>query len=123
VLFLTEGKIGVISVSARLLTWVGVYVGIGVVYTHTHIHTAHMGYSDVSPGVGMRHLEGPEESRWTTSRHICIRICVQSTHMYAYAKGRDEILDKLLFFFNIFILSKKKSKRCERKPPIISNLK
>jgi len=27
------------------------------------------------------------------------------------------------FFFNIFDLSKKKSKRCERKPPIISNLK
>jgi len=28
------------------------------VCTHTHVHTAHMGYSDVSPGVGMRHLEG-----------------------------------------------------------------
>jgi len=30
------------------------------VYTHTHTHTAQMGYSDVSPGVGMRHLEGPK---------------------------------------------------------------
>ena len=28
--------------------------------THTHTHTAHMGYSDVSPGVWMRHLEGPK---------------------------------------------------------------
>jgi len=28
----------------------------------------------------------------------------------------------MLFFFNIFCLSKKKSKRCERTPPIISNL-
>ena len=28
----------------------------------------------------------------------------------------------LLFFFNTFFLPKKKSKRCERKPPIISNL-
>jgi len=28
------------------------------VYTHTHTHTAQMGYSDVSLGVGMRHLEG-----------------------------------------------------------------
>ena len=27
------------------------------VYTHTH--SAQMGYSVVSPGVGMRHLEGP----------------------------------------------------------------
>jgi len=32
--------------------------GYGCVYTHTHtLHTAHMGYSDVSPGVGMRHLQ------------------------------------------------------------------
>jgi len=30
------------------------------VYTHTHIHTAQMRYSDVSPGVGMSHLEGPK---------------------------------------------------------------
>ena len=30
------------------------------VYTHTHTHTAQMGCSDVSPGVGMRHLEGPK---------------------------------------------------------------
>jgi len=28
------------------------------VYTHTHTHTAQMGYSVVSPRVGMRHLEG-----------------------------------------------------------------
>ena len=27
------------------------------------------------------------------------------------------------FFFKIFFLPKKKSKRCERKPPMISNLK
>ena len=30
------------------------------VYTHTHTHTAQMGYLDVSPGVRMRHLEGPK---------------------------------------------------------------
>jgi len=30
------------------------------VYTHTHTNTAQMGYSDVSSGVGMRHLEGPK---------------------------------------------------------------
>jgi len=30
-----------------------------VCLTHTHTHTAQMGYLDVSPGVGMKHLEGP----------------------------------------------------------------
>ena len=30
------------------------------VYTHTHTHTLHVGYSDVSPGVGTRHLKGPK---------------------------------------------------------------
>jgi len=30
------------------------------VYAHTHTHTAQMGNSDVSPEVGMRHLEGPK---------------------------------------------------------------
>jgi len=30
------------------------------VYTHTHTPTAHMGYSIVSPGVGMRPLECPK---------------------------------------------------------------
>ena len=58
-LFLTEGKIGVLSVSSLFLTRMGVYVCV-CVYTHTHIHTAQMGYLDVSPGVGMRHLEGPK---------------------------------------------------------------
>jgi len=30
------------------------------VYRHTHTHTAQMGHLDVSPGVRMRHLEGPK---------------------------------------------------------------
>jgi len=34
--------------------------GCRCVYTHTHTQTAHMGSSDVSPGVAMRHLEGPK---------------------------------------------------------------
>jgi len=28
------------------------------VYTHTHSHATQMGYLDVRPGVGMKHLEG-----------------------------------------------------------------
>ena len=38
----------------------------------------------------------------------------QSTHVYVYARRRDEILDWLLFSLKNFS-SKKKSKRCERK--------
>jgi len=62
------------------------------VYAHTLAHCAYgvLGCEargrDEAPG-------GPKESRWTKSRHICIRICVQSTHVYAYARRRDEILD------------------------------
>jgi len=38
-LFLTEGKIGVLSVSSLFLTQVGVYVGVCVCKrTHTHLH-------------------------------------------------------------------------------------
>ena len=67
-LFLREGEIRVLSVSSPYFTRVGVYVGVCVstqththnVYTRTHTHTAHMGYSFVSTGVGMRHLEGPK---------------------------------------------------------------
>ena len=54
-LFLTEEKIGVLSVSSLFLTHVGVCVCI-----RTHTHTVQMEYLDVSPGVEMRHLEGPK---------------------------------------------------------------
>jgi len=70
----------------------GSVYGCVCVYTHTHTHTAQMGYLDVSPGVGMRQLEGPKNPDGL-NRHTYIRICVQSTHVYKYAKRRDEILD------------------------------
>ena len=78
------------------------------VYTHTHTHTAQVlgcepRSRDETPG-------GPEESRWTKSCHTYIRICVQSTPVYIYVKRRDEILDLLLFFFNIFFFRKRKAK-------------
>jgi len=31
------------------------------VYTHTYTHAAQIRYLDVSPGVGMRHLESPKD--------------------------------------------------------------
>jgi len=59
--------------------------GCRCVYTHTHTHTAHMGCSDVSPGVGMRNLEGlknPDGLNLSThvfvyvyTVHICMYIC------------------------------------------------
>jgi len=52
-----------------------VYVG---VYAHTHTHTAQMGYLDVSPGVGMRHLEGPK------NLGIHIFVYVYKVHMCTY---------------------------------------
>jgi len=42
-----------------ILTRVRVYVGV-FACIRTHTHTAQIRYSDVSPGVGMRHLEGPK---------------------------------------------------------------
>jgi len=55
----------------------------------------------------MRHLEGPKNP---DGLNLSIRIFV---HVYKV---------HMCMFFNIFFLPKKKSKRCERKPPIISNL-
>jgi len=58
--------------------------------THTHCRDGVLGCEprsrDETPG-------GPKECRWTKFRHAYIRICVQRTHVYVYAKRRDEILD------------------------------
>jgi len=37
------------------------------VCVYAHAHTLHVGYSDVSPGVGTRHLESPEEIQATST--------------------------------------------------------
>jgi len=51
----------VVCVFSLFLTRVGVYMGVNVsIRTHTNTHTAHTGYSVVSPGAGMRNLEGPK---------------------------------------------------------------
>ena len=62
------------------------------VYAHTHTHCTdgvlgcELSSRDETPG-------GPEEFRCAKSRHIYIRICVQSTRVYVYVRRRDEILD------------------------------
>jgi len=67
-------------------------------YTQTHTHIAHE-VLDVSPGVEMRHLEGLKNP---DGRHILIRICMQNTHVYIYARFRDEILTKCFFSLTYF---------------------
>ena len=81
-LFLTDGKILVLSVSSLFLTRVGVYVRV-CVCTRAHTHTAQMGYLDVSPGVGMRHLESPKNPNGLNlGIHIFVYVC--RVHMCIY---------------------------------------
>ena len=82
-LFLTEGKIGVLSVSSLLFNAGGSVCVRVCVYTHTHTHTAQMGCSDVSPGVGMRHLEGPKNLDGL-NLGIHIFVYVYKVHMCIY---------------------------------------
>ena len=81
-LFLTEGKIGVLFVSSLFLTRVIVYVCV-CVCLRTHTHTLNMGCSDVSPGVGMRHLEGPKNPD-KLNLGIHIFVYVYKVHMCIY---------------------------------------
>ena len=84
VFFDRRKKMRVLSVSSLFLARVGVYVGVCVtVYTHTHTHTAQMGYSDVGPGVWMRHLEGPKNLDGPNFG-IHIFVYVYKVHMCVY---------------------------------------
>ena len=100
-LFLTEGKIEVLSVSSLFLTRVGVYVCV-CVYTHTHTHTAQMGYLDVSPGVGMRHLQGPKNPDGL-NLGIHIFVYVYKVHMCIYIlKGGMRSWTNCFFPLHVF---------------------
>ena len=50
------------------------------VYTHTRTQTAQMGHLNVSPGVGMRHLEGPKNPDGI-NLGIYTFVCVYKVHM------------------------------------------
>ena len=54
------------------------------VYAHTHTHTA--GCSDVSPGVGMRHLESPKNPDGL-DLGIYVFVYVYKVHMCIYMLG------------------------------------
>ena len=64
----------------------GSVCGCVCVYTHTHTHTTHMGYSVVSPGVGMRHLEGPQNLDGLNLA-IYVFVYVYKVHMCMYMLG------------------------------------
>jgi len=72
---------------------VGIHVSV-CVCTRTHTHAVHMGYSDVSPGVGMIHLENLTNPDGL-NLGINVFAYVYKVHMcvYIYAGRRDEILD------------------------------
>ena len=73
-------------------------------------------------GVGMRHPVGPKIPDGL-NLGIHIFVYVYKLHMCIYMlRGGMRSWTNCFFSFNIFFLPKKKSKRCERKPPIISNL-
>jgi len=86
--FLTEGRIGMLSVSSLFLTRMGVYVGV-CVCIRTHTHTTHMGYSDMSPGVGMRQLEGSKNpDGLNLSMHMFVYVYKVHTCMYMRGGGK-----------------------------------
>jgi len=70
-----------LSVSSLFLTRVGVYVCVSVCI-RTHTHTLHR-CSDVSPGVGMRHLEVPKNPDGL-NLDIHIFVNVYKVHMCIY---------------------------------------
>jgi hypothetical protein len=69
----------------------GSVFGCMCVCMQTRTHTAQMRYSDVSPGVGMRHLEGPKNPD-ALNFGIHVFIYMYKVHMCMYRR-RDEILD------------------------------
>jgi len=88
-LFLTRGEIGVLFASFREIgvLFASFLINAGgsvrkcmCVYTHTHTHTAHMGYSNASPGVWIIHLEGPKNLDGL-NLGICVFVHVYKVHM------------------------------------------
>jgi len=66
-----------------------VYVG---VCAHTHTHTLHVGYSNVSPGVGTRHLEVLKNpDRLNLGKNVFVYM--YKVHTCIYAERRDQILE------------------------------
>ena len=85
---------------------------------HTHTHTLHMGYLDVSPGVRTRHLEGPKNPDGL-NLGICAFVYVYKVHICIYMLGGG-MRSWTNYFFSLihFFFRKRKAKYVNAKPPI-----
>jgi len=108
-LFLTEEKIGVLSTSSLFFNAGGSVCGCMWVYTHTRTHTAQMGYPDVSPGVGIRHLEGSKNPDGLNFA-IDIFVYVYKVHVCMYMLGGGMRSWTNCFFMTYFFFQKRKAK-------------
>jgi len=107
-LFLTEGKIVVLSVSSLFLMQVGVYVCV-CVCIRAHTHTLHR-CSDVSPGVGMRHLEGPKNpDGLNLDMHIFVYVYKVQVCIYML-RGGMRSWTNCFFSSTYFFFRKRKAK-------------
>jgi len=79
------------------------------VYTHTHTHTAHRGYSIESPGVGIRHLAGPKNPDGL-NLGIYALVYVYKVHLCMYMPGGG-MRSWTNFFFLKHIFSSEKEKQ------------
>jgi len=86
-LFLTEGEIGVLSVSSQFLTRVGVYVGVGVCI-RTHTRTLHRWVIRMWAQESGRHTwrEGPKNPDGL-NLGIYIFVYVYKIHLCMYMLG------------------------------------
>jgi len=107
-LFLTKEKIVVLSESSLLLMRVGVYVCVSVCI-RTHTHTLHR-CSDVSPAVGMRHLEGPKNPDGL-NLDMNIFVYLYKVHMCMYMlRGGMKSWTNYFFLLTYFFFRKRKAK-------------
>ena len=88
----------------------GSVCGCMCVYTHKRTHTAQMGYSKVSPEVGMRHLEGPKNPDGL-NLGIHIFVCVYKVHTCMYMLGGGMTSRTDFFFLKENFFRKRKAKQ------------
>jgi len=75
----------------------------------THTHTQHMGYSDVSPGVGTRHLEGLKNPDGL-NLDIHVFVYVYKVHMCMYMLGGGMRSWTNCFFYCAYFSFRKRQK-------------